>query len=389
MSERPTLWEVSDLVLEAGLDPRLWAQVPGAFAALWPGTKVVLHAQDNRSRRSLGMLIHGFDPKVSADYREHYAFHNPWVPLIQAAPVGVGLCADEALPSRCFTHLEFYDWIRREGEVESAAGIKLYHDEARHAVVNLHYGAAVAERYNGAIPRGLQRLAGSLRAALELNRALAAESLADNSLTGVLAALAAPALLLDCRGRLREANAAGLAELAQARVLRCDRDQLVVPVASGRAADFATALRRAGRAPREGGAGDELVLPLLGSGRPVLATVAPLASPPARSQAAWLFGTERLALVVLRGLAAERRLDPQRLRRLFGFTATEARLAARLGAGASLTEAAAALKISRNTARQHLKAVFLKTDTHRQLDLVQLLGHFADGATADEAALPG
>lgn len=61
------------------------------------------------------------------------------------------------------------------------------------------------------------------------------------------------------------------------------------------------------------------------------------------------------------------------LARAFGLTGSEARLALQLGAGASLTEAAATLGITRNTARAHLRAVFGKTDVHRQVELVRLV----------------
>jgi DNA-binding CsgD family transcriptional regulator len=65
--------------------------------------------------------------------------------------------------------------------------------------------------------------------------------------------------------------------------------------------------------------------------------------------------------------------DPGLLASLFGLTAAEARLASRLAGGAALNEVAAQLGISRETARNQLKAVFAKTETHRQAELVALL----------------
>jgi len=73
--------------------------------------------------------------------------------------------------------------------------------------------------------------------------------------------------------------------------------------------------------------------------------------------------------------------DPERLpvpeeamlRKLFGFTKAEARLAARLAHGQALNEAAMALSIAYGTARTHLAAIFRKTGTNRQGELVRLL----------------
>ena len=51
----------------------------------------------------------------------------------------------------------------------------------------------------------------------------------------------------------------------------------------------------------------------------------------------------------------------------------EARLAAVLGEGLSLVEAARRLGIAHNTAKVQLRSVFAKTGVHRQAQLVALL----------------
>jgi DNA-binding CsgD family transcriptional regulator len=61
------------------------------------------------------------------------------------------------------------------------------------------------------------------------------------------------------------------------------------------------------------------------------------------------------------------------LQSAFGLTKAEARLAAALANGANLQDVAGRLRVSKETARDQLKAVFQKTDTHRQSQLVALL----------------
>jgi DNA-binding CsgD family transcriptional regulator len=71
---------------------------------------------------------------------------------------------------------------------------------------------------------------------------------------------------------------------------------------------------------------------------------------------------------------SERRPLPSRLLATsFGLTTAEAKLAGLIGAGESVERAAERLGISVNTARGQLKAVFAKTDTHRQAELVALM----------------
>jgi DNA-binding CsgD family transcriptional regulator len=62
--------------------------------------------------------------------------------------------------------------------------------------------------------------------------------------------------------------------------------------------------------------------------------------------------------------------------RTFALSVAETRIAERIAVGVSLEKAAEDLGISRETARNQLKAVFAKTGTHRQSELVALLSRF-------------
>ncbi|MGE0746804.1 MAG: helix-turn-helix transcriptional regulator [Rhodospirillales bacterium] len=66
-------------------------------------------------------------------------------------------------------------------------------------------------------------------------------------------------------------------------------------------------------------------------------------------------------------------LSHERLRRLYALTRAEGQVAACLADGKRLDEAAAELGITLNTARSHLKRIFVKTGTERQGELTQLL----------------
>lgn len=63
------------------------------------------------------------------------------------------------------------------------------------------------------------------------------------------------------------------------------------------------------------------------------------------------------------------------LQQEFRLTPAEASIAALLAEGLSLKLIASKLQVSIWTARSHLRAIFQKTDTHRQAELVSLLAH--------------
>ena len=81
-------------------------------------------------------------------------------------------------------------------------------------------------------------------------------------------------------------------------------------------------------------------------------------------------GEKRTALLKLYDEDRVLVVDENALVRLYGLTRGEASLAARLVRGKSIEEAANELFISIHTARTHLKRIFMKTDTHRQSELL-------------------
>ncbi len=84
--------------------------------------------------------------------------------------------------------------------------------------------------------------------------------------------------------------------------------------------------------------------------------------------------TIRPAVCVIISDPERQNLLPEKaLRNLFGLAPAEARLAVRLARGDELRSAAAELNITYATARTQLAAIFRKTSTSRQGELIRLL----------------
>ena len=71
----------------------------------------------------------------------------------------------------------------------------------------------------------------------------------------------------------------------------------------------------------------------------------------------------------------ERKIFPseQILLEIYGLTRSEARIASLLTAGYCIDDITDKLQVSENTVKCHLKAIFAKTGTHRQSEVVSLL----------------
>ncbi|MBF0421746.1 MAG: hypothetical protein HQL73_02015 [Magnetococcales bacterium] len=80
-----------------------------------------------------------------------------------------------------------------------------------------------------------------------------------------------------------------------------------------------------------------------------------------------------LAVIYVTDPLVPQEVPPELLQGMFGLTRREADLAGQLTLGNSLSEGAERLGMTENTARTHLKAIFDKTNTQRQSDLVRLI----------------
>ncbi len=88
-------------------------------------------------------------------------------------------------------------------------------------------------------------------------------------------------------------------------------------------------------------------------------------------------GSDGVSIVMLLNRKAGSHPNPVRLQQMFGLTSAEVQLAMRLASGQTPLEIARQNKVSRTTIRSHLAALFSKTETNRQSELVALLNHIS------------
>jgi DNA-binding CsgD family transcriptional regulator len=179
----------------------------------------------------------------------------------------------------------------------------------------------------------------------------------------VLDAVFCPAIAIDQLGWIVGANAAMNTVFDDE--LRIKNKRLLIANAQARRRFEGLILRLGSQVPASL-ASEAPIVVFRGSGRrPVVVNMLPLVGQNAPFAS--------YAIVTFLSLEPKRCPPISLLTDVFGFTPAEARLAAALASGRCVEEAAEQLNISCDTARHQLKAVFLKTDTHRQSQLVALL----------------
>lgn len=86
-----------------------------------------------------------------------------------------------------------------------------------------------------------------------------------------------------------------------------------------------------------------------------------------------IVGSNGVCIVMLLSRETSSQPNPARLQQMFGLTSAEVHLAISLASGKTPLEIARSSNLSRTTIRSHLAALFSKTDTNRQSELVALL----------------
>jgi DNA-binding CsgD family transcriptional regulator len=173
------------------------------------------------------------------------------------------------------------------------------------------------------------------------------------------------AMLVAFPGKPQLANRAALAILEKKDGLLLARSGLVAERASDTKL-LQQLLHAAISAPEQGGPkGSPLTVPRRLANTALIVRVVP-----GPGLDCWPGTENRAALMTLYDEDKGLEIDEQVLCKLYGLTRGEAALAAILMQGKSIEEASEALFISPHTARTHLKRIFMKTDTHRQTELV-------------------
>ena len=182
--------------------------------------------------------------------------------------------------------------------------------------------------------------------------------------TAALNAMRLPAIAFDQHGFVAEVNAA--AEAVFDNDVKIKDRRLFVRDPAARAL-LKEAIDQLKTSPRLNPLATDPIIAQRQDKMPVIVRIWPF------DWAAHLPAQEVRALLTLNALGPKPGPPAAILAKTFRLTPSEARLACVIARGASPEIAARELKISRETARNQLKSVFAKTDTHRQSELVALL----------------
>jgi DNA-binding CsgD family transcriptional regulator len=309
-----------------------------------------------------------FDPALQRTYGSYFATRNPWTRLSQPLfQPGLVYTPESVLPLPQLERTEFYDGILQPAGVVHCFGacvLRRGDDVLSFTVVrSRRRGPYTVGELNG-----VRHILPHLRRAVQVNERLSSLAGTRARLADGLDSLQHGVVVVNRHGRVVFANQA-------ARTIVALRDGLTI-TADGlqpTSRDERRRLRallddsvrtRAGEGFSAGGA---MTVARPSMKRPFLLLVAPLTLP-LESE-----GGSGMSTVFISDPEAQIESIDALVRRLYGLTATEAKVANAFLTSGNLDQAAEQLHLSRETVRWHLRHIYRKTGTNRQTALLKLL----------------
>lgn len=364
MSQEERLDCLIGAIYETTLDSAKWTKVLELMAEYLGAIGGNLFLWDMANKVPLFGAHYGHAEETADLYNGYYVTLDPRLQLASTLDVGAWLNCHERFDPAFVRRSEFYQDFLIPSGVRYMIGAKFDESAEMSANIGIH-------RAPGQMPFGAAELAAAkridphLRHAVRLHRHT--EELRVRADLGARAidALGLALFIVNGRGRIRHLNAAAEAVLNRSgEGLKVKAGCLFAVVSAGRA-QLTGLLKEATRVP---GRGSAMCLQRPSNLPAHQLFVTPL---PASTALAgdW---QEPLALVLL--LRSGQRPTPIGMAvALYRLTPAEARLASALLRGHSPEEYAGSAGIRISTVRTQLKALFLKTGTRRQAELVALL----------------
>jgi DNA-binding CsgD family transcriptional regulator len=361
--------QVVQSLYDAALDESLWPGTLKELTDLTGSQGASFWVLDNFEQIRLPSFTSvNFDPAAIQEYLEHLVPLDPTNQYLAAHPnepiVHDGLFITEREKDR---H-PYYDWhdravgtrFRMVAQIRPAPGVQ--------SGIALHR----MPRYGRYEPADLEQftfLYGHLKRALEVAFRLGSLGAVQQATAEVLDRNPAAIVLLDEAKRVVHANRRAEALRSNGDGIRLGADGIrLARKRDDDALQCLIARALSGIATPEDGPGGVMRAPRPSCKRAYAILVAPVAG---RYPALALLRPG--VCIVIADPEAQRALPADHLRVLFGLTEAEAKLAALLASGEELRTVAARLEITYGTARARLAAIFQKTQTRRQGELIRLV----------------
>jgi DNA-binding CsgD family transcriptional regulator len=378
---RPSYSNIIGAIYEAAVQPQRWSNALERIADyLGADSGMLLYLPASRDD---GFIIHG---RLREDLNHLFFKHhtrNPYGCAFAHAPVGQVLATEMVVRREVLYRSAFYADILAPQKISEIVALRhssLSGEGAGGILFNL--STMRTSDMQDAVAR-LDGLKSHLSRAVDLTILMSRLAANQRQLDQLLATMSGAAVLLDQHGGIVGMTPDAEMLLQQADGLVETRGDRLTLAAQTRkdSLRFAARLKQALAAATGGEENfEDLMQVERPSGRRALfVRMTPL---PPQALSPWnMFDTTARLMVQIVDPQASTRARAECLRQLVGLSTAETRVAALLGDGLGLPEAARELGVSLSTVKTHAKHIFQKADVHSSVALVRLLASIPTGSS--------
>jgi len=370
LPSKQVLTKLIGSLYDAAAEPTLWEPFLGEVAKTCRANSAALVLHD------FGREVHTVSASWELDqcgtrlYQQHYGSVDVWTTRARLKPVGRAFTSESLYPLEELVTTEFYnDFLFRHDIMHGVFGLAERNANSW-ASVSLYRGSLSGE-FRASELETLNLLTPHLHRAFKLHFQLSQLKEHSEGIEAALNMLATGVILLGAKGDVLLMNDSAEQVLNGGEGLLLTQGKLgaAVYAESARLQEMIGAAARTGSGAGLNAGGTILISRQ--KGRQISITISPL-----RQFGPSLAGR---AAVVLFISDPDRNIEPPAdlLKRCYGLTPAESRLALVLLEGHSLKDAADSCGVTHNTAKSQLKSVFLKTEVQRQGELIRLLLNLA------------
>ena len=347
-------------------NPDGWLGFLDALSHSYGGAMSCIVMHDFAAQTGFAESSNGCDPSFESSYAQYYSRLNPWFGAAEPS-VGLAVLSDSLMPYNDLLRTEFFnDWCRPQN-LGGGLGATVERNGCRASAVSILLPRATIEGDALAVTR-LQLLTPHILRVTQLQRQFAALEMRALAAEGAIDRRAKAMLLLGAAGQVvyMNAQAERMVAAADGVSIRLDRLHLAVPHETEALRQLlATALSGRVELGQPPGGVMRVTRP---SGEAALELlVAPV---PARITN--IGASHGFVAVFIQDPTARLTTPLAWLRTVFNLSPTEAKLMHALLDGATLGKLTEQMGVGRETLRSQLKAIFAKTGTSSQADLVRL-----------------
>ena len=366
------LERVSNLIgdiYDAALDPAQWPLVLEKSAGFVGGVASALFVKDSVRKTQNNICTWGYDPDYTRVYLEKFIQFDPFTAGQFFFEIGEPVALADMMPHVEFRESRFYkEWVRPQGWIDAIV-TTLDRSATSYAAFSVirHERDGIVENETR---RRMQLIVPHVRRAVLIGKVIDVGKVEVAALADTLDGLMAAVFLVDLKGRIKHANAAGHVMLAEGSVVCAVGGKLTVTDQTlcgglGDAVSEDVAVGRKGAwLPLRGRNGDDYVAHVLS-----LTTGS-------RRQAGQAYSA--VAAVFVRKAEFKLPHPVEAFAKRYRLTAAEMRVLFAIVEIGGVPETARMLGISEATVKTHLQRIFDKTGSARQAELVKLVaGHMS------------